>query len=65
MKLGDIVIVTLGTKQGKPHVVVGGPANGRVSLCYFGSQRWYFLPTTSCRSKTRRTYADASGRCWL
>ncbi len=41
MKLGDIVTVTMGTKVGRPHVVVGGTRDGRVKLCYCGSDRWY------------------------
>lgn len=49
MRLGDIVTVVDGAKAGRPHVVVGGPVDGRVRLCYCGTGRWY-VPEWTRRS---------------
>lgn len=47
MKVGQIVTPRVGSKVGKPHVVVHEPVMSaahnhlRVKLCYCGSSRWY------------------------
>lgn len=50
VKLGDIVTLHIGSKAGHPHVVVHEPINGRVQLCYCGSERWYVPEWIDVRS---------------